>query len=578
MRIAAALVLLPVAAFAAAATPHVQVTVNEGARRVDVTIAGKPFTSYIWPTTLKKPTLYPLRTAKGTVVTRGFPLEPRKGERVDHPHHVGLWLNYGDVNGLDFWNNSDAIPAEQAPKMGTILHRRVVEAKSGADQGELAVEMDWVGPDKKPLLHEQTRFIFRGTGETRTIDRLTTLTALDQRVIFHDIKEGFLGMRVARGLEQPADKPEVFTDASGKATAVPVLDNTGVTGQYISSEGLKGDAVWGTRGKWTMLARGGGCGAGHDRDPRQPVESRLSDLLACARLRAVRRQSARRQGFHERQAGAEPDRRARQIRVVQVSDSDSERCRDPGHDRAAVQGLRGSRLVVIKSTSSDIRELEDKVDRLARAAQDGGVQGVLLATHHNIAWLTGGRSNRVDSSREAGTSRLLVTADGRRLVLANAIEMPRMLEEVLAGLEFEPVEYPWTNDQDPAFAVATARGLIGASATIGADCAAARNGDVRERRRANAGAADRRGDRSLPRARTRHRPGGRRRVPAAVARRRRARDRAGARRRRSATCRPGASCCSSDRTSASAAIGILFQPPRPGSTSSWSRCAPNATA
>ncbi len=253
MRIAVALVLVPVAALAAAATPHVQVTVNEGARRVDVTIAGKPFTSYIWPTTLKKPTLYPLRTARGTVVTRGFPLEPRKGERVDHPHHVGLWLNYGDVNGLDFWNNSDAIPAEQAPKMGTILHRRVVEAKSGADQGELAVEMDWVGPDKKPLLHEQTRFIFRGTGETRTIDRLTTLTALDQRVIFHDIKEGFLGMRVARGLEQPADKPEVFTDASGKATAVPVLDNTGVTGQYISSEGLKGDAVWGTRGKWTML-------------------------------------------------------------------------------------------------------------------------------------------------------------------------------------------------------------------------------------------------------------------------------------------------------------------------------------
>ncbi len=253
MRIAAALLLLPVAAFAAVATPHVLVTVNEGARRVDITVDGKPFTSYIWPTTLKKPTLYPLRTAKGTVVTRGFPLEPRKGERVDHPHHVGLWLNYGDVNGLDFWNNSDAIPAEQAPKMGTILHRRVVEAKSGADQGELAVEMAWVGPDKKPLLHEQTRFIFRGTGDTRTIDRLTTLSALDQRVIFHDIKEGFLGMRVARGLEQPADKPEVFTDASGKATAVPVLDNTGVTGQYISSEGIKGDAVWGTRGKWTML-------------------------------------------------------------------------------------------------------------------------------------------------------------------------------------------------------------------------------------------------------------------------------------------------------------------------------------
>jgi len=254
MRIAAvALLLLPIGILTAAAPSHVRVAVNESARRVDVTIDGKPFTSYIWPTTLKKPTLYPLRSAKGTLVSRGFPLEPRKGERVDHPHHVGLWLNHGDVNGLDFWNNSDAIPAEQAPKMGTILHRRIVEAKSGADQGDLAVEMDWVGPDKKLLLREQTRFVFRGNADSRTIDRITTLTALDQPVTFHDIKEGFFGMRVARGLEQPADKPEVFTDASGKATSVPVLDNTGVTGQYISSEGLKGDGVWGTRGRWTML-------------------------------------------------------------------------------------------------------------------------------------------------------------------------------------------------------------------------------------------------------------------------------------------------------------------------------------
>jgi hypothetical protein len=32
------------------------------------TIDGKPFTSYIWPTTLKKPVLHPLRAASGTVV------------------------------------------------------------------------------------------------------------------------------------------------------------------------------------------------------------------------------------------------------------------------------------------------------------------------------------------------------------------------------------------------------------------------------------------------------------------------------------------------------------------------------
>ncbi len=103
----ACLVLVAVATFLvslAAAGPHppdrVTVAVNEQARRVDVSIDGQPFTSYVWPTTLKKPVLYPLHTAKGTIVTRGFPLEPHAGERIDHPHHAGLWFNYENVNGM----------------------------------------------------------------------------------------------------------------------------------------------------------------------------------------------------------------------------------------------------------------------------------------------------------------------------------------------------------------------------------------------------------------------------------------------------------------------------------------------
>ena len=233
--------------------PRIQVVANEAARRVDVTIDGKPFTSYIYPPTLKKPSLFPLRTARGTVVTRGYPLEPRPRERVDHPHHIGLWLNHGDVNGLDFWNNSDDLPAGRAAKMGTILHRRIVGAKSGAEAGELIAESEWVKPDGTPLLREQTQYLFRGAADARSIERITTLTALDERVVFKDNKEGFLGLRVARGLEQPDPKPGLFTDASGKPSPARVVDNEGVAGEYVSSEGLRGDAVWGTRGRWTLL-------------------------------------------------------------------------------------------------------------------------------------------------------------------------------------------------------------------------------------------------------------------------------------------------------------------------------------
>ena len=55
-------------------------------------------------------------------------------------------------------------------------------------------------------------------------------------------------------LEQPSNEALTFTDISGRPTAVPKMDNTGVTGEYTSSEGKKGDAVWATRGRWTMLS------------------------------------------------------------------------------------------------------------------------------------------------------------------------------------------------------------------------------------------------------------------------------------------------------------------------------------
>jgi hypothetical protein len=248
----AAVVLSPMLVFVAA--DRIQVVRNDADKRVDITIDGKPFTSYIYPGgALKKPTLYPLRSANGSLVTRGYPMEPRKGEPRDHPHHLGFWFNYGDVNGIDFWNNSEAIAPAQAARYGTIVHTAIVEAKGGAGQGELAVEAEWVKSDGTPLLKEQTRFIFRGDANMRSIERVTTLTALKERVNLNDNKEGVIGLRVARGLQQPATKGEVVTDASGNATKEAILDNTGVTGNYTSSEGLKGDKVWGTRARWTML-------------------------------------------------------------------------------------------------------------------------------------------------------------------------------------------------------------------------------------------------------------------------------------------------------------------------------------
>lgn len=240
------------AAFAATPVKGVQVVADEAHRRVDITIDGKPFTSYIWPTTLKKPVLYPLITDEGITVTRGFPLDPRPGERVDHPHHAGLWFNYGNVNGFDFWNNSDAIKPQDRQKMGTIQQNGIVSTKSGANRGELVVESVWVTGEGQKILDQTTHYVFRRGKNARIIDEIVTLKALD-RAVFRDDKEGLLGMRVAHWLESPTEKGGVFMDASGRPTKVAAVDTTDATGVYLTSEGVKGDAVWSTRGRWCSL-------------------------------------------------------------------------------------------------------------------------------------------------------------------------------------------------------------------------------------------------------------------------------------------------------------------------------------
>ncbi|WP_229201308.1 DUF6807 domain-containing protein [Arcticibacterium luteifluviistationis] len=232
---------------------RIELVRQDGEKKVDVMIDGKLFTSYIYPNTIKKPVLYPIITPKGTKITRKFPLEPSVGERVDHPHHVGLWFNYGDVNGLDFWNNSDSIDASKREHYGTIVHKEIKSTTNGNDKAELAVVMDWEAPDGTVLLKENTTFVFSGEGDQYAIDRITTLTAENEDVSFNDNKEGMIGVRLTRAMEHPSDKPDVFTDANGISTGVAVLDNEGVNGHYLNAEGVEGEDCWGLRSNWMNL-------------------------------------------------------------------------------------------------------------------------------------------------------------------------------------------------------------------------------------------------------------------------------------------------------------------------------------
>ena len=226
---------------------------KRNAQQVDVLYNGKLLTSYCYYDSVRKPFLFPVNTIDGIAVTRGYPITPLPGERVDHPHHTGIWMNYESVNGLDFWNNSTAIPLDKRHLYGTIKHSEITNKKTSGNKAMLTATAGWISPDGVNLLSEITTYEFIVSSNKFFIDRQTTLTANEVEVKFKDVKDGFFAIRVARELEQPSQQADVFVDAHGNETKVPKVDNTGVSGRYIASNGLQGDSVWSSKGKWTTL-------------------------------------------------------------------------------------------------------------------------------------------------------------------------------------------------------------------------------------------------------------------------------------------------------------------------------------
>lgn len=94
-----------------------------------------------------------------------------------------------------------------------------------------------------------------------------------------------------------------------------------------------------------------------------------------------------------------------------------------------------------------MNELEIKTERLVEMLNAEKLGGVLLNSQHNFAWLTGGKNNGVDLSRENGVSSILIRNDGKRFLIANRIEMPRMLAEEISEIDFEPVDFAWEADK-----------------------------------------------------------------------------------------------------------------------------------
>jgi hypothetical protein len=217
MRISLVVCLAASAAVAAEVkfAPH---KTNGAVDAVEVSIDGKPFTTFEYGEKVAKPYLAPVRSASGKVVSRGFPMEEIAGESRDHLHHTGLWFSYDDVNGTKLWENH---PSYTKPHMG----REVVRSTEYSGNTLKAV-IEWRDTDGKLLLVENRDMTFGGDAKLRTIDFRITLTAA-QDVTFGDTKEGAFAIRLAEPFTER--KGGRMVDADGRATM---------------------KSVWGKRSNW----------------------------------------------------------------------------------------------------------------------------------------------------------------------------------------------------------------------------------------------------------------------------------------------------------------------------------------
>jgi hypothetical protein len=213
--------LLPVAFIVLFASPAAaEVELKQTEKGVEVTLDGKPFTTYIFNSGFK-PILWPVIGPTGKEMTRAWPLrEGNPDEKTDHVHQKSFWFDHGNVNGVDFW-------AETAKVQGKQVHTELVKAEGGKI-GTLVTKTEWTGPGGEKLLADERTMRFGGDDKTRWIDFDVVVTALADEVTFGDTKEGAFGLRIAESMR---------TDRK-----------TG--GKIITSEGLTDAEAWGKPAAW----------------------------------------------------------------------------------------------------------------------------------------------------------------------------------------------------------------------------------------------------------------------------------------------------------------------------------------
>ncbi len=189
------------------------IKITKADNHLDVTIGGEAFTSYWFGKRSDRPYVRPffdpvLAAGEVPVTSDQYArkLKDPKNKKIDHPHHTGLWVAQGDVNGADSWSLDKG--ADQ-PKQ-----RHLGFSNIGPDS--FTEELEWEGKDHQPILKETRTIRFRTWPDgCRGIDMTSAFTPIGGPVTFGDTKEA--GICAVRMAPQISQKPQI-TNSVGQTT------------------------------------------------------------------------------------------------------------------------------------------------------------------------------------------------------------------------------------------------------------------------------------------------------------------------------------------------------------------------
>lgn len=188
---------------------HASVTLELVADEIRISWRGRQLTSFHFSERWDKPFLYPLRTASGITVSRGYPLEPRPGEERDHDWHRGIWYGHGDIGGHDFWRELGR------DKTGTIVLLKDPVLAEEPDGAGFSAELGFQTPEGDLVGSMVQRYSFSVVDTTVLIDATLSFRADQGRELrFGDTEDGGFAMRLADEFRQ--ESGAVLRNSAGK--------------------------------------------------------------------------------------------------------------------------------------------------------------------------------------------------------------------------------------------------------------------------------------------------------------------------------------------------------------------------